>query len=212
MCSIAIRGLLFIFVIAPFLKGASCVPNSLANDIALGSCTVGPNLTFQDFGFQLVSSTGITLPISASQITVTPDASGMGLDFSSAPLFQLSAGQSVNLVMTYEVEAPGISQAGITLGAPTFTTPLASIDLDQSLCPNCTIPLGACPDLYPSNNVYANSGGAQLASFVMFAPGVTMIGVTNCFTDAATYVSSPETVQSYSPPSLPEPTSLLLCF
>jgi hypothetical protein len=211
MFSRAIKGLLFLFVIVPFLKGAPCVANSLATDIALGSCTVG-NVTFEDYGFQLVSSTGITLPISASQITVTPDASGTGLDFSSASLFQLNASQSVNLAITYELAAPGISQFESSLGSPVLT-PGGSISIDESLCLGSAFNLGVCAGSTTSLDLLDDGGTQTLSGSALF-PGESILGVQDGVDISEAMLQSIKnssgSVQSIPP--APEPYSILLCF
>jgi hypothetical protein len=216
MCSNGLRGILFLMVGVPLLEAAPvpCLTTApLTAYIALGSCTVGANLTFENFGFQLISSAGITLPIDASQITVTPDVSGMGLDFSSNSLFNLTASQSVELAVTYEVLAPGLTQMGSTLVSPVLTAQ-GSINLQENLCPGCVPNQGGCVLSATSVDLSDSNTASQLSGFASFA-SVSTVWVGDCFHftgAAASIMNSPDNVQSTGPPSAPEPYSILLCF
>jgi hypothetical protein len=180
-----------------------CAMSSLASYISSPSCAVGPNLTFEDFGFQVISSSGITLPINASQIMVTPDPSGKGLDFSSNSLFQLNAGQSINFLVTYEIVAPGLSQVGSSLGSPVLT-PSGSIGLDESLCLGSAFDQGVCAGSTTSLNLFDGGGTQTLSGLVSFLPQ-NAVGVSDGIEiDAAVLnviKNSPGNVTSPPPPA-----------
>src|SRR5437660_8909198 len=86
-----------------------CAPDTLANYLALapgptGGCTVGP-LTFHDFGFFIVTSSGGPTPVTDAGITVTPVSGpyNFGLQYSSGG-FSVTAGQSIQYLLTYTVD------------------------------------------------------------------------------------------------------------
>ena len=192
----------------PYLKASPCVSNSLAADISLGSCTLGPNLTFEDFGFQLIKSSGIVQPINASDITVAPDSSGTGIDFSSSD-FQASGSQSMTFALTYTiVSSQAISQVSSSLVSADVIAP-ASIDVFENFCLGSAFDNGVCNGPIATINLEDNGSDP----YATISPPATTIGgsyiVSTLGNDSHGSIGGIDTTTSLPPG--PEPASTLLC-
>lgn len=211
------KGLLLLIAGAQFLAAAPipvCATGTLASYMTLGSCTVGPDLTF--YNFSLVSTLDVPLPADASLITVTPDQSDMGLDFSSSSLFQVTGAESGTYVLTYSVDAhqdPVSVMEGMPLDphrrSPAQVSVLTAISLGADFT-GLGCPLGTpCTSL----NLFSGDTGSVLNASVSFAP-VDIVGMQETISlqaggGAVNLASLDNTFTTVS--TTPEPHSGLLC-
>ncbi len=86
----------------------ACKSDTLTNYIALGSmgCMNGGSLTFKDFGFTVVASSGSPTLAGSGDVNVTvapPTTNEYGLKYGSS-LFSVTSGQKVEYLLTYTID------------------------------------------------------------------------------------------------------------
>jgi hypothetical protein len=166
---------------------ALCTADTLANYIALGSggCNVGA-LTFMDFAFSTVSSSGGPIAVTAADITVTPVIAGnrAGLNYASAG-FSVTAGQSIQYLLAYTIDDPPIIhgfELEMFTNSPVFPG-LAQIDSVE--CVGAAFVGMVCGGTTTLNSVFDN-GVSVSHKDVKFFAGTVIVGDRTTITLDAT--------------------------
>ncbi len=167
---------------AASLRAGPCIPDTLANYIALppAGCSVGA-LTVNGFSFAVLSSGGAPLIFTASAIHVTPQigAAKYGLSFTSSGL-HVSGNDFVNYLIGYTEDPEG----PIRSLDDVLDDPVVSPGLGQVATLGC---LGAafsgavCSTSTVGINVFDAGTSSQLADSVTFT-GVFVLGIRNTIT------------------------------
>jgi hypothetical protein len=188
-----------------------CALGTLATYEALapgpaGGCTVGP-LTFHDFGFAVVTSTGGALAVTAAGTTVTPVSgpANFGLQYSSGG-FSVTAGQSIQYLLTYTVdpEPPIIHGFGVLFDVD-GPTPPGSDTISSLECQDSAFTGTTCPTSTVLQTVFDNGVTFSHDSILVFgSPLMTLGDRTTITLDAtsggtANFTSLTETVFTPEP-------------
>jgi hypothetical protein len=169
-----------------------CAPDTLANYEALapgpaGGCTVGP-LTFHDFGFAMVTSTGGPTPVTAAGIIVTPVIGlyNFGLQYSSGG-FSVTAGQSIQYLLTYTVdpEPPIIHAFEVLFDVDGPTSP-GSDTISSLECQDSAFSGATCPNSTISQTVFDNGVTFSHNNTFIFGSSLMTLGDRTTITLDAT--------------------------
>jgi hypothetical protein len=95
----------FAFGLSYTAFAATCDVDSLADYIADGSCTIGPNLTFSGFAYTPSGD----LPVSAAAITVNPEVIGGETGFTFSAPWIIPNGASLDSKIVYTAACAGCS-------------------------------------------------------------------------------------------------------
>ena len=159
---------------APNLFGTMmCGPDTYANYIAQGQCTIGPGGIFTLQGFSFVSSSipaqggpGAPTLLDPSQINVTPSAgaSSIALQFTPAGGFNVGVGQFAEYIFRYQIDPPPpvIGDQSIDLG------PDDPVTLKGEFCGNGT--LTSAPNTVPVTCTGSNPAGIFPGSVTLTGP------------------------------------------
>lgn len=202
-------------ILTPVARAGPCTIDTLANYIALGSggCTVliaGNKAAFTDFAFSMVSFSGGAVPVTAAGITVTPVIAGFegGLNYASSG-FSVTAGQSIQYLLTYTIDDPPIIH-GFDLEM--FTDPpvfpgLAQIDSLE--CVGAAFVGTSCSGTPKLNSVFDNGTSSSHKDTEFFAAAITVGDRTTIKLDATSGGSA--NFGSFNGLAIvPEPSSLWL--
>ncbi len=180
-------------------------------------CSVGP-LNFRDFGFWPVSSSPGYSPIGPTAITVTPvlSPSGPSLTFISSG-FWVGSFQSVNYVLTYNIDPPPVIIRGFdeemyteTPSAPGLASITTSLCVGGYYHPVIHVPIGCGSTL--DLTVYHDGGPSPvLMASASWAPPVSLLGVWHdIMLDATTGGSADFATLTNDALVIPEPAGWLL--
>jgi hypothetical protein len=192
---------------------ASCAASSLSNYIALGpaGCSVG-HVVFLDFGFSVLAAGGGAVPVSASDINVTPMQIGedYSLIFSSAG-FSVSGSEFVTYFVAYTVDPHPIITFADTLAALSPVFP-GLVSITTNLCLSAPFAGAVCPGSPASVTVFDDGVNSQPSQSVAFpaVPPVNVLGVRNEIVLQANGASADFSSLTNTVGLVPEPGTWLL--
>lgn len=147
-----------------------------------------PTFTFSNFAFAVVSVSGGAIALTASEISVTPTYSVVSrgedlldLSFSSSG-FKVGSGQSVEYVLSYEVDPPPPEIPRFNLDMIAGSTPSAgTAQITTRLTVCAAFSAGVCTDLErPATLTVMNNGvPADLTASTSFSTLAVGLGVMN---------------------------------
>jgi len=214
-----VRGSFFALAIlaGACLQAGPCVPGTLASYEALGAtgCTVG-QLTAFNFTFNVLSSSGGAVPVTDTQINVTPTFLGAGgssllgsLNFASTG-FSVSVNGSVQYLIGYTWDPhDDIQSMDDIMDPPSAVSGFAKITTVG--CVNAAFVLGVCPGGNPTATVmvFDNNGATQFNSQANFTP-TQILGIrTTIDLEAMGGSASFDSLSSES--RSPEPATWIYC-
>lgn len=176
---------------------------------AATGCSVGP-FTFHDFSFSVLSSTGGPATIGAADINVTvvTGPSKYGLNYASSG-YNLTAGQSVNYLLTYTVDPPPPIIWGMELDMIT-NTPVApgTATVTSVECVGAAFVGSVCGTSTVTNTVFHNGGTSFHLTDVEPIPATTTIGDRTTIVLDATSGGSSSFTSFTEAVLIPEPGTL----
>lgn len=198
-------------VLAPVMRGNACTVGSLSSYIALGSpgCTVA-GLSFMDFGFSTISSTGSPTPVTAGAITITPTIVNqkVGLTYSSSG-FDVSSGHAIQYLLAYTIDDPPIIhgyELDMFTDPPTFP---GLVQIDSRECLGSAFSGSSCSGSTALNTVSDNGMSATHQNIEFFSPVVT-VGERTTITLDATSGGAASFTRFDELATVPEPSTLPL--
>jgi hypothetical protein len=195
------------------LQAGPCVPDNLFNYEALGAtgCTVG-TLTAFNFGFSVLGSGGGAVPLTASQITVTPSFTPPNvlgsLNFASTG-FNVSVSQSVQYLITYTWDPhDDIESMDDIMDPPSAVLGFANITTVG--CSGAAFAGAVCPTgMTATVTVFDNNGVTQFKNSANISP-TQILGIrTTIDLQALGGNASFDSLSSDS--NIPEPATWWLC-
>ena len=190
-----------------------CAAGSLSSYIALGAagCSMG-HVVFIDFAFSTLAVGGGAIPISPSDVNVTPAQIGENyqLSFSSAG-FSVSGSEFVTYLLAYTVDPHPI----LTFSDDLLTnTPVAPgiVSITTNLCLTAPFAGAVCPGSTASVTVFHDGVTPQTFDSVSFpaVPPITVLGVRNEISLEANGASADFSSLTNTVGFVPEPGSWLL--
>jgi hypothetical protein len=201
----------FLLAMSGRALAAPCVPGSLTNYLAVGSCSID-SATFSAFNLVTPLPSGAT-PISTDTISVTPFSTASGFGFLFGFDVRADAGILRELLFGYQVSATGLTSAGLAMTGASATDDGVVTGV-QDVCINGTFatPPTGCSGTPNSNLVFQIDGDQQLTSLLLFPPAllaiVNDIAVDGGVLGFATLGGS--VANTFTVAAVPEPASLLL--
>jgi hypothetical protein len=214
------------------MYGAPCVPDTLANYVALAStgCEVGPNFRFRDFGAIIVDAVVLGDLPSDAEIIITPTLGPMGpaLTFTPGAGTSWDAGGLLGTytgIFGFTVESinpfwnflgSGLSATGDASGLAVAT--IAEVQCLGGVFNGFGLPLPACLGGGVTANLAANltgALGAEVDAAIVYAPVteidvIKVLDVTGTFLGTARIDSFTESFTAQDSTPVPEPTTVSL--
>ena len=212
-----VRGSFFALAIlaGACLQAGPCVPGNLASYEALGAtgCTVG-QLTAFNFTFSVLGSSGGAVPVTDTQINVTPTFGGAGgpsllgsLNFASNG-FNVSVNGSVQYLIGYTWDPhDDIQSMDDIMDPPSAVLGFAKITTVG--CVNSAFVGSTCPTSTATVMVFDNNGVTQFNSSAGFTP-TQILGIRNTI-DLEALGGSASFDSLTTESRSPEPATWLLC-
>ena len=188
-----------------------CVPGTLAAYEALPvtGCMVG-GLTANNFVFTVLGSSGGAVPVTDTQINVTPTFNGpglLGLNFASTGFSVIGAG-SVQYLIGYTWEASGTIQSLDDIMDPPSAI-LGFAKVTTNGCLSAAFVGSTCATSTATVMVFDNDGSTQFTNSVSFVP-VPIVGIRNIIDLQAKGGSA--SFDSFTQEAMvPEPATWLSC-
>jgi hypothetical protein len=201
---------------SPLPVPPACGSGTLATYLTLtNGCTIGPQptFTFSNFAFAATVLQGSPAVLTAGEINVAPSnpaSNSLNLVFSSSG-FQVGTGQSVQYVISYNIDPPPPEILHFAADIdPAPTSGLAQVTTD--LCVNGFFTGGVCPTgLTDTLNVFISASGDVLTDSVNFSGTIAKLGVVDTITlRGGSAPSDPASFSSFGNDtftSVPEPVS-----
>jgi hypothetical protein len=202
----------FLLVMSGRALAAPCVPGSLTNYLAVGSCSID-TATFSAFNLVTPLPTGAT-PIGTDAISVTPFSSASGVGFQFGFDVDASAGILRELLFGYQVSATGLTGAGLAMtGATAVDDGVVTAVEDVCIGGQFSGGLASCSGLRDANIVFAIDGDQLLTSALLFA-STSFLGIVNDIAiDGGTSGRAAlggNVTNTFNVAAVPEPTTVLL--
>lgn len=201
---------------SPLPVPPACGSGTVATYLTLtNGCTIGPEptFTFSNFAFSATVLQGSPTVLTAGQINVAPSnpaSDSLDLVFSSSG-FQVGTGQSVQYVISYNIDPPPpeILQFHSDLDPPD-TSGLAQVT--TNLCVNGFFLGGVCPTgVTDTLHVFISASGDVLSDAVKFSGTISKLGVVDTITlRGGSAPADPASFSSFGNDtftSVPEPAS-----
>jgi hypothetical protein len=189
---------------APVVLATPCTTGTLASYIALGStgCTEGA-FNVEDFTFNVIST---AIPITASEITVTPSATSTSLQFSSS-LFDVSGTNSIDIQIGYLWDPGDLGSLAEVMNDPPVFPGQSSVTIDA--CENANFVANVCPTTLATAELFDDELVRDLNAIIIFPPGVTSLGMLDTVSVAGNGTGSAD-ITNFSDTVVPEPSTLVL--
>jgi hypothetical protein len=208
-----------LFAVALFscrcLYAGACTVGTLASYEALpsgptGGCTIGNGIFVYNFTFNVVSTSGGAVDLSASNINVAPTSVGVhaSLGFAASG-FSVTSGQAVTYLIGYTYDPFDDIVSMDDLEDPPLATGTGSSSITSVGCLNQAFVSNTCGTSTVSVNVFDNASTSQLSNLVSFSP-VQILGIQDTIAlqgGTGSAIFDGFTNES----SVPEPATWLTC-
>jgi len=204
----------FVLLMSSRSFAAPCVPDTLANYLSVGSCSID-SLAFGNFNLVTPLPTGATA-IPTGAISVTPFSSSSGVGFLFG--FDVAADATFlrELLFGYQVSGAGLNGATLDMaGATAFDDGVVTGVQDVCIGGVFSPGLAGCSGVRNSNIVFAIDGDQLLSSSLLFASAsfldiVNDIAIDGGLTGSASLTCNVTNRFAVAAAAVPEPTTGLL--